>query len=346
MTTVRPFEADLLHLLHAILGGGPKERAISILLARRPRPECLGRPALGLIRAALAGGTARRLARLGGWLPGRHLRGDRVASGRLWERTPPEALGLPFSGRTLDFLIRLVADEPAGWPPWPGGGTLGDRVLLFFAYQTFRETPACYSWRKDTLFTAHAFCRLAHPADFAGTPGLDPAIFAPWSEPDESWILEVLQGSLASSWVEAGRSKAGSDSPESVLAIGEEEARVAEAFLSAVEAAGRRDLARFFLEVARELLASESSLTDWIRSPALEGLSLERRARVARASLAPLATLDRLRGWEHQARGVGYFDEGYVAAQLFKSDWEAAGGEELWPRARSLLRSADPLAPL
>jgi len=344
VTIVGPFEADILHVLHAILGRGPTDRALAVVLGRRVRPECLGRPALGLIQDALAGGSVRRLAGRGGWHRGRFLRGDRVVEGRLWERSSPEALGLLFSGQTMEFLIRLVADEPTGWSPWPDRGTLGDRLLLFFAYEAFRRTEVGPLWRNQAIFWSLGLCRLAFPADFAGLPELDGSELARWIEPSDAWVLESLQGILAASWAEAGRLKAGLDQPAMVLAIGEQETWVAGAYLSALEAAGRRDLARFFLEVARELLGSGPCPRGWIGSPALRGLRLDDRGRVSRASVAPLACLDRLRAWERQAREVGYFDEGYAAAQLWKSDWERLGGEDLRDRARALLREADPLA--
>ena len=344
MTIVRPFEADILHLLHAILGDAPREQAVRVLMVGKPRPKCLGRPAIALIQNTLARGCVRRLARRGGWRNERFLRGDRVASGRLWERTSPEELGLTFSAQSLEFLIRLVALEPTELTAWPGPGSLGDRVLAFLTFEAFRAGPVGLIWRKSPLFRAQALCRLAFPADFAGSPEGDAPGLADLVEPGNAWVLEALQGVLAGAWVDAGLSKHRGMEPDRVQAIGEEESRVAEAFLSAVEAAGRLELARFFLVVARELLGSENPLRRWIHSPMVKGLRLEERARIARASLAPLTFLDRLRGWERQARSVGYFDEGYAAAQLWKSDWERAGGDDLRDRARSLLREADPLA--
>ena len=51
----------------------------------------------------------------------------------------------------------------------------------------------------------------------------------------------------------------------------------------------------------------------------------------------------RLQRWQRKARGVGYLDEGYAASQLWKTDLEHNGGEELAARAASLVRQIEPL---
>ena len=56
-----------------------------------------------------------------------------------------------------------------------------------------------------------------------------------------------------------------------------------------------------------------------------------------------LRQLERLRGWARRARGTGYFDEGYAAAQLWLADWEAHGGDDLCARAQGILQALDPL---
>ena len=44
------------------------------------------------------------------------------------------------------------------------------------------------------------------------------------------------------------------------------------------------------------------------------------------------------------ARSVGYFDEGYQAAQLWKAEWERYEGEVLCDRATTIVRQLDPLS--
>ncbi len=67
------------------------------------------------------------------------------------------------------------------------------------------------------------------------------------------------------------------------------------------------------------------------------------RVEAQRAALAFLRSLGRLQAWERQARNVGYFDEGYAASQLWKSEWEAHGGDTLCNQVSEIAREADPL---
>src|SRR4051812_37392059 len=98
MQTVSRFEANLLRLLYYFLRREPIERALPLVENRCQAPACLSRTAVRLVQDALAKGCPFLLGRRGGWMKERHLRGERVASGRLWQRTLPPDLGLAFSG--------------------------------------------------------------------------------------------------------------------------------------------------------------------------------------------------------------------------------------------------------
>jgi FtsH ternary system domain X6 len=348
MTTVRPFEADLLRILHAVLGRGPVDRAVAVVLGSRPRPKCLSRDALGLIEDTLAKGCVRKFARRESWRRERFLRGDRIVEGRLWERTTPEALGLTFSDQSLEFLIRLVTDNPSAWNPKHGpkivAPTLGDSILLYFVFEAFRSTKIGESLRKLPVYWSEGLCRLAFPIDFAEVADAGDPDLSSWLDPRRVWVLEALQGPLAEAWVMGDRQKRQISEPARVVAIAREQGRVIEAFCSVVEASGRRDLARFLLRVARELLELRTGLDSWIGALDLSRLRLADRTEATRASLAILAVLERLQRWEREARDVGYFDEGYASAQLWKSDWERFEGDELRTSAHFLFRLADPLA--
>lgn len=348
MTVVRPFEADLLRLLHAIFGRGPLDRAVGVILAVRSRPACLSREAVELIEETLAKGCVLKLARRDNWKRERFLRGERVVEGRLWERNSPDSMGLDFSKNSLDFLIRLVAENVGGWSakwgPSLGKLTLGDSVLLYFVYEVFRSTNVGESLRRMPFYRSHGLCRLAFPIDFAEISDEFAPDLARWLDPSRVWVLEALQGSLASAWIDSERQRREITDPARVVAIGRELERVADAYFVAIDAVGRRDLSRFSLRVASELLGLGRSLKSWTSSLDFNGVRLADRADATRAALAPLAILERLQAWERDAREVGYFDEGYAAAQLWKSDWERFGGEELRSTARDLLRAADPLA--
>src|SRR5262249_52923398 len=120
MRSVSRFEANLLRVLHCVLGRVPVEQALPIVLSATRLPRCLSRDAVALVQEALAKGCVQWLARNGGWRREKHLRGDLSAEGRLWERTPPNDLALRFSRHALAFLLWLTATRPGrGKFAWP-----------------------------------------------------------------------------------------------------------------------------------------------------------------------------------------------------------------------------------
>jgi hypothetical protein len=348
MRSISRFEADLLRILHALLGQAPLEGARPLIAGRHARPKCLGRGAVELVQDALAKGCVRRLAREGGWLPDRYLRGDRAASGRLWERTPPDDLGLSFSRQTLSFLIWLTADHPADrpvrWNPGERDLTVGDRLVMFYGYDALRSGLVDLAKVRDVLqFPRHALCRLAFPEDFIGAkPGVGPD-YSTWTGGLGACVLEALQPYLAARWVALERQKLAVTDPSRMLALGRAQEATLGAFLDALDAAGRPDLARFLLSAASTLLRDARSPRAWVGSLDLGGLRVAERAEVHRAALAFLHSFGRLQAWERRARGVGYFDERYAASQLWKADWEAHAGEMLCEHATAIARAVDPL---
>ena len=160
MRSVSRFEANLLRLLGYFLHREPPERAVTLLENRCSAPPCLHRDAIELVKDALAKGCVVLLARRGGWRRKRFLRGDRMVEGRLWERTPPAELGLPFSTHTLEFLIWITANRPgdkdSSWHPREEDLTLGDRLLLYFAHEGLRnvaEGSGARRYGRDSLLS-------------------------------------------------------------------------------------------------------------------------------------------------------------------------------------------------
>ena len=348
MRSISRFEANLLRILHALLGRTPLEGARRLIAGRHERPECLGRGAVELVQDALAKGCVWRLAREGGWLRDRYLRGDRVAAGRLWERTPPADLGLSFSRHTLSFLIWLtadhLADRPVRWSPGERDLTVGDRLVMFYAYEALRAGAADPAkLRELPQFPRHALCRLAFPEDFVGArPGLVPD-YSAWTGGLGACVLEALRPYLAGRWVALERQKLALTDPSQMIALGRAQEATLEAFLDALDGAGRPDLARFLLSVASSLLRDMPGPRAWVGSLDMSGLRVAERAEVHRAALAFLRSFGRLRAWEYRARDVGYFDEGYAASQLWKADWETYAGDTLCERAAAIARAVDPL---
>ena len=62
-----------------------------------------------------------------------------------------------------------------------------------------------------------------------------------------------------------------------------------------------------------------------------------------RAALAVPRQMEILEDWQQRALGVGYFDEGYQASQMWKADWEALDGDRVAARARATVEMLEPL---
>lgn len=348
MQTVSRFEANLLTLLYFFLRRAPAERALPLIEQGQTPPPCLSRSAVRLVRDALATGCVYLLAERGGWRRERFLRDGRAIEGRLWERTPPDALALAFSRQTLEFLRWVTAVKPGATNLRPhldlAQFTVGDRLLLFLAHEGLRQYGGkALDWQTLPGFAEHGLCRLFYPDDFAGTPPAQPPDFAVWTTGAGACVLEALQNDLAARWVEVECGKQRIRDYPTMRQLGEEQERVLTAFLNAVERAGRLDLARFLLRAAARLLPEGVEADFWVRDLQHGKQRLAERSTTYALALTFLRHLARLQAWERRARSVGYFDEGYEAAQLWKTDWEHDRGDALMERAQAVIRRLDPL---
>src|SRR5262245_35497101 len=116
---ITQFEADLLRVLHAILGRAPVAQALQIILNASTPPRCLSANSVTVVRDALAKGLVHWLAANGGWRRDRHLREARPVAERLWKRSPVSEMRLEFSRHSLGFLLWLTATRPGEWPVSP-----------------------------------------------------------------------------------------------------------------------------------------------------------------------------------------------------------------------------------
>jgi hypothetical protein len=349
MQTVSRFEANLLRLLSYFLRREPPERVLPLLEVRLSPPPCLAAGAVALVKDALAKGTAFLLAQRGGWRREAHLRDGRAVEGRLWERTPPKDLALSFSGHSLGFLIWITANRPGDKDAWEVEEeelTPGDLLLLFFAHEGLRQVPehlGASALRLRPPFTGHGLCWLAYPDDFMGTPEECQPDFKPWMTGIGACILEALQPVLAARWIAVESTKERIADPRVMQALGQSQERVLAAFLKAAEEAGRLDLVRFLLAAARRLLGPHAHAGMWTGRLHLAGMRVADRAGTYHAAGAFLRQMDRLQAWERQARGIGYFDDGYHASQLWKADWDRYEGDTLTGRAQAIVRQMDPM---
>jgi hypothetical protein len=350
MQNVSRFEASLLRLLYYFLRREPVERALPLVEARSEPPSCLSRGSVRLVQEALAKGCTFLLAQRGGWRDERYLRNERPVGGRLWQRTSPEKLGLRFSHQSLEFLIWITAARPGDkqpvWQPEYKDLAYGDLVLLFFAHEGLRETVEGLGaplLRKRAPYMYHGLCWLAYPEDFTQVPAEVEPDFEPWLAGVGGCVLEALQPELTARWIHVESGKERIEQSALMRALGGSQDRVLDAFLSAIEKAGRRDLARFLLRAAAQLLTSHAHPGMWTGALQMGGQRLADRAATYQAATALLRHMDRLAGWTRWARACGYFDEGYDAAQLWLSDWEQVDGDTLVTRAQTIVRNLDPM---
>jgi hypothetical protein len=293
-----------------------------------------------LLEDTLAKGCVRYLAG-GGWRRERFLSGGSIVEGRLWQRWPLEELALTFSPNSIDFLMWCTAARIQGanarWRPRRGHPlTLGDQLLLFLAYRAARHSAAGEVLRRQPAFVEHGLCRLAFPEDFAGV-GTMPS-FDDWVSSPACAIVEAMQDELAATWLELEQRKPLIRSPAVMGDLSAAQDAVLSAFRRSADAAGRRDLLRFLLDLGRRLLRSPRGVEQWTASLELDQMRLAERLEVYHAALAVPRALLELEVWQREAVAVGYTDEGYAAAQLWKSDWERFEGDAVCRNARALLR--------
>jgi hypothetical protein len=349
MKAVSRFEHNLLRILHFFLQRVPLEQVRSLLVNRseKERPRCLGRTAVELVQEALAKGTTELVARAGGWRRERFLRRDLPVEGRLWERTPPPELGLLFSAQSLEFLIWITAVKPSEaknqWAPPPEELAVGDWLLLFLAYKALRHTEVGEVLRTRRAFARHVLCRLAFPEDFAANTEEVALDFSVWTSGSGSCILEALQHELTARWVEVERQKPTIPDWQQLRVLGRSQEHALAGFLDAANAAGRRDLARFAMRAAAEVLVEGVAPGHFIGGLQGAGPRMADRAETNQAALALVRQMERFKRWEREARRDGNIDEGYARSQLWLADWERADGEALHRRAQDLVQRLDPM---
>lgn len=344
MKSVSRFEANLLRVLQSLLGRAPASQAANLVMRHASAPPCLNRAAVELIQDFLKKGVVSYLAQTG-WRQERFLRSGSVATGRLWERTSPEQLGLTFSGHSLEFLIWLMTttarDKKPRWQPAHGQLTVGDRFLFFLALHRLRNNDEGKVLARHGIMHQDGLIRLAFPDLMPDTRA---AIFwTPWTTGVGACILETLQCTLADRWLEIERGKERTTDVKALVTLGQSQDAVLGGFAEKLTAAGRWDLARFLLQALAVLLQDAPSASRWLAQVSLESMRLAARMDAQRAALALVRCAATLQQWDAQARTIGYFDEGYAAAQLWKYDWEAACGAQLCQHADAILREIEPL---
>lgn len=339
MTAVTRFEADLLRLTRALLTGAP-EKARGIVHQRVTAPAGLTRNAVLLLEETLRKGIIHVLA-CSGWRRDAFLRDGAPLAGHPWQRIPLEERTLAFTEIVPAFLLWLTAERPSeargAWVAPSVQPSIADFLFFFLAAEVLSQFSEQWTViHASTPFAANPYFALAEPDDTSTND------FAMIATPQGTAILECLQSRLASLWIERDKRKAGMTDWQRLRTQGENEERVLNGFLQTLEAANRRDLARFLLvAVSRR---SSTDLTHWIGGLPKTSLKLQERLETKRAALALVKQSETFDRWDREARRVNYFDEHYAASQFWKAEYRTHDGPRLLAEYRSLVRQLDPLA--
>ncbi|MFO7567786.1 MAG: hypothetical protein R6X02_34405 [Enhygromyxa sp.] len=322
-------EDELIKIARGLVGAGrppPRSRA-SVPITQ------IGPTAMKLLQQTLARGAIGTLLRAGGWETRRTLVDGQPRRGRLWERhptLPPLRFG-PASFALLTWLHEQDLVRPSRELERDPDTTLGDELLHYLACEQLARANIDL---RQPAFTRSPLCQLGFfgllaKDEDSPLPEVD---FSSLSSGPGAIVVEALQSSLARRWLAAERHKGGVVSLDEMTRLGRAQAQVLAAWCTALERAepslglGRRDLASFLAEAARQLLGSGKhghgpDYRWWIRSLTASA-PLAARQRAFAAAAAFLRGLGRLGAWLEQAGIVAHFDEDYEAAQLLLSSWQ------------------------
>jgi FtsH ternary system domain X6 len=346
---VSKFEHDLLVILRHLFGRAAPRVALSILSAKQPAPKCLSRDCVDLVKETLSKGIVLHLVRAGGWQNETFLADGNPKNGRIWARIPLPVRTPRFSRNVLDFLIWLTAEQPnAANDRWleVTESTPADELFFAIAYDRLRYEPDWQAGlRIRAAFANNSYCWLMSPGDFAGARDANPPDFAPLFAGSRAALLECIQPALTLRWCASERRKRTIADWTEMRRIGAAEAAMLERFLAAAEAAGRPDLARWVLRTLAAVLAGPApDAADWIGGLETNGPPrLADRLAIQRDALAFPRQMETLARWDRTARAVGYFDDGYIASQFWKDEYEAANGPVLQAHAKRAIEQLDPL---
>jgi hypothetical protein len=347
--TVSRFEFNLLRLLRFVLGHMPPEQATNYLSAKLSCPPCLAAAAVKVAEDTIAKALVLHLVRAGGWRAESHLRAGKPTAGRVWERIPLTERELTFSKHPLAFMMWLTAekvtDTKEAWDVPAGSLTPADELFFAVAYDSLTAEPNVAAvLAEKRAFRDNPLCRLTHPADFI-IPDDTPLGFDPLTTGVRAVIIECLNPELAQRWVKSERGRGQIGDWKQMRATGTTLNRTLTDFLTACGKANRPDLARFVLTAAKTIL-NQPGLTPQYWTGGLPGQGPPRladRLETQRVAVVLPRCMATLQGWDRRARSVGYWDDDYASNQLWKEDWEAAGGDALAATAHRILEQLEPL---
>ena len=310
-------EHDLIMMARALVQPHAHDTQ-AYLAGKRALPASIGPTCAALLGDALAR-LWPALWRRDRARPGASLTVTGVARGRGWERHAPATLH--FTAATLALLRWLVATPLGGDDAVPELAAAplapGDEVAIYLAL-ALAEDGAQRAIARQPLVRGSALAWLGFAHRMAGpAPAFDALAVGVGAI-----VVEALGRELAERWRTVELAKRAIADPEQLLAIGRAQTAALDGFMTACDAAGRRDLAGFVLDAAAPVLARDVSPVP----PALEptaSLSARSSARIAAGAL--LRGVRRWSAWDDAHRGVRFIDDGYDAAQLLLARFEAIG---------------------
>ncbi|HEX4420191.1 MAG TPA: hypothetical protein VH165_19885 [Kofleriaceae bacterium] len=236
-------------------------------------------------------------------------------------------------------LERVARGAPIVPRPAP---TVGDQVLIYLALEATAGTSAqawlaaqwavrasALAWLgfPDVLCTGGARELGDHSEAFETDEGLGALVqavsgFDPLCQGAGAVVLEALTGDLARQWRTIELAKRTMTDPDPVIVLGAAQDFMLEAFMTACDRHGRRDLAGFVIDAAAPLFARGLSPGPIALDPEAS-LSDRAAARVAAGAL--LRGVVRWAAWDEAHRGVRFLDEDYAATQLVLARFERIG---------------------
>ncbi len=328
-------EANLLTVARVAVGVVPPFDAIRLLVTSVTPPGKLGPTARVALADTLGRGSVLALAKQGGWL--------QEGPQRLWERhgAPP----LSFTGNTVRLLSWVLstplAEADASPLLFKGPITPAEDCLIALLIDRLRGT-GCeamvarqLSLRQLPLTTLAHAAAMAREVPLTELPSFDVPALAPW--------IEGLRSLLARNWISAERAKRDFAAPELLVRVGRAQADVLDAFLAAIHAAERHDLATFLIDAATTWIPGRTA-EEFTRSM-VQDAPLRERTDARRRAAAMLRSLGTLREWDQQHRAVRFIDDGYQLAQRLVADWERLG-ERGFSHAAALVTELDAIPTL
>lgn len=332
-------EYNLLQISAAILEDSPLSPNIQALIVNKGEPlDCLSPVAVRLLQDQISKGVVRFFARRG-WRKEPFLRDEEIARGSVWQRTPPNQLGLAFGEGSIRFLLDLSAKNLTGIVGWRRIPplTLGDRVFILLCVRAINSSiKGMKPWTAKAVVNDGLFA-LLYPDRIADSAEPQPN-FEPWVEGAGGALLECLQDDLAERWIELEQSKEAMVLKDQMLQLGTAQRTAADALLDLADRKQRWDLCRFLLQTIDRVVARSSSTRQWIGRLNMGSVRLSDRSDTYAAATCLLHLFRQLEKWNATSQGIGYFDENYQQAQLWKSYWEQYGSADKFIRSQEILR--------